>query len=156
MKTVISHSLQKISFGSIMVENAYFLSYPNEVSKFRKFPHYQLINYKWKFLWQQVEEPGLGNQHSEDSCHLKQEELVLCNCFYNIDGETYHPPDGGLQLACSVLSFLPSSQSLSSVDCTSISLCFNSRKAISLKWLFSNNLGTPDCLWPQLASKANK
>lgn len=81
MKTVISHSLQKIHFGSIMVENAYFLSYPNEVSKFRKFPHYQLINYKWKFFWQQVEEPRWSNQHSEDSCHLKQEELVLCTVF---------------------------------------------------------------------------
>lgn len=60
-----------------------------------------------------------------------------------------------LQLAYSGVSCLTPPQSVPCVNCTSVSLRFNSRNAISLKWLV-NNLGIAGCLWPHLASKANK
>lgn len=75
-------------------------------------------------------------------CHLKQEELVFCNQFYNTSGETDYPPAGS---AAAGLFWIitPASFSVPALcGRCSISLSFNSPNAISLKGLFSDNLGS--------------
>lgn len=97
MKTVISHYLQKTQFGSYCSAKCLLLFIPAQWS-FQSSETFLTISWLittgGNFFGSRVRSRERVKQHWQDACHLKQEELVLCNQFYNSGGETDYPPGG--------------------------------------------------------------